>query len=146
MFTPVYALSPYDAEKEVLLPRIEQFLKICDRYQIRPGLVFFDDCHRRTGATLETQAPIKGYCNGRWAALQDSERKEENFPKFKTYVQDIVRAHRDDPRVLWWEVYNEPEFTHSKEGRIPLPFQEKLRAAAYGWVMECKPVQPVLSC
>ncbi len=135
----------YDAEREILLQRIEQFLQICDRHNIKPGFVFFDDCHRRKGVTLEPQPAIKGYCNGRWAALQDVDHSEENFPKFKNFVQDIVRAHHKDPRVLWWEVYNEPEFAHTPEGRIPLPFQEKLRGAAYAWALECEPIQPVLS-
>lgn len=128
----------YDAEKEVLLKRIEQFLAICQRHGIRPGFTFFDDCHRHAGVTLEPQAPVKGYHNGRWAALQDAERKDENLPRFKSYVQDIVRAHRDDPRVLWWEVYNEPNMAD--------PFTAKLRELAYGWAKECKPGQPVLAC
>jgi hypothetical protein len=128
----------YDAEKELLLKRIEQFLVICQRHGIRPGFTFFDDCHRHAGITLEPQAPIKGYHNGRWAALQDTERKDENLPKFKAYVQDIVRAHRDDKRVLWWEVYNEPNMQN--------PFTAKIREAAYGWAKACNPSQPVLAC
>ena len=128
----------YDAEKDLLLKRIEQFLGICQRHGIRPGFTFFDDCHRHAGVSLESQAPIKGYHNGRWAALQDAERKDENLPKFKAYVQDIVQAHRDDPRVLWWEVYNEPDMKD--------PFTARIRELAYGWAKACKPVQPVLAC
>lgn len=128
----------YDAGKEELLKRIEQFLGICQRHGIRPGFTFFDDCHRHSGVTLETQPPIKGYHNGRWAALQDAERKDENLPKFKSYVQDIVSAHRDDKRVLWWEVYNEPNMGD--------PFTARIRALAYGWAKACNPTQPVLAC
>ena len=98
----------YDAEKDLLLKRIEQFLEICRRHGIRPGFVFFDDCWNHKGVTLSPQPPVKGRHNGRWAALQDAERNEGNLPKFRAYVQDIVQAHRDDTRVLWWEVYNEP--------------------------------------
>src|SRR5512135_1836415 len=32
----------YDAEKEIFLKRIEEFLVICQRHAIRPGFTFFD--------------------------------------------------------------------------------------------------------
>jgi hypothetical protein len=128
----------YDAEKETFLRRIEQFLTICRRHGIRPGFTFFDDCHRHSGVTLEPQPPVKGYHNGRWAALQDAERKDDSLPKFKQYVQDVVRAHREDPRVLWWEVYNEPNLQDA--------FTVRVRELAYGWAKECRPRQPVIAC
>ncbi len=127
----------YDAEKDLLLKRIEQFLEICRRHGIRPGFVFFDDCWNHKGVTLSPQPPVKGRHNGRWAALQDAERNEGNLPKFRAYVQDIVQAHRDDTRVLWWEVYNELNLND--------PFSAKVRQAAYGWAKACRPRQPVLA-
>ncbi len=73
----------YDAEPEPFLARIEEFLRICDGHGIRPGFTFFDDCWNHTNVTLQTQPPVDGRHNGRWAALQDVERKDENLPKFK---------------------------------------------------------------
>lgn len=67
----------YDAEKDVFLKRIEEFLKICDRHNIKPGFVFFDDCWNHKDIALETPPPADGRHNGRWAALQDAERKEK---------------------------------------------------------------------
>ncbi len=130
---------PYVAEKDVFLANIENFLRICARHDIRPGFVFFDDCHRHDGITLESLPPVKGWHNGRWAACpQDRDRKPENMPRFKSYVQDVIRAHADDRRVLWWEIFNEPHL-RSK-------FSADLRLAAYGWAKEVAPIQPVLSC
>jgi hypothetical protein len=128
----------YDAEREQLLARVEDFLKICDRHGIKAGFTFFDDCWNHTNVTLRTEAPVDGRHNGRWAALQDAERKDENLPKFKAYVQDVIKAHRDDPRVLWWETYNEPSLRD--------PFTAKLRALSYQWAKEVKPTQPVIAC
>ena len=122
----------------MLLARIEEFLKICDRQGIRPGFTFFDDCWNHANVTLKTEPPVDGRHNGRWAALQDAERKDENLPKFKKYVQDVIRAHRDDPRVLWWETYNEPILKD--------PFTVKLRELAYGWAKEVKSRQPIIAC
>jgi DUF1680 family protein len=128
----------YDAEPELFLGRVEEFLKLCDRQGIRPGFTFFDDCWNHTNVTLNTQPPVAGRHNGRWAALQDAERKAENLPRFKAYVQDVIRAHREDPRVLWWETYNEPNLKDA--------FTVKLRQLAYGWAKEVQPRQPVIAC
>ena len=128
----------YDAEKEEFLGRIEAFIALCARRGIRPGFTFFDDCWNHAGVTLEPQPPVPGRHNGRWAALQDAQRQDENLPRFKAYVQDVVRAHRQDTRVLWWEVYNEPNMND--------PFTAKIREAAYAWIKECRPDQPVIAC
>jgi len=130
----------FDEEKEVFLPNIESFLKICDRHGIRPGFTFFDDCHRHEGIFLDKPTePVKGYHNGRWAACpQDRERTEENLPKFKSYIQDVISPHHEDPRVLWWEIFNEP--------RMASEFSRRLRELGYAWAKEVKPVQPVICC
>lgn len=131
---------PYDAEKETFLDRIEQFLVICNRHGIRPGFTFFDDCHRHEGIFLEEPTePVKGYHNGRWAACpQDRERTEENLPKFKAYIQDVIRPHHNDPRVLWWEIFNEPN--------MRLEYSRNLRTLGYAWAKEIEPTQPVICC
>ena len=130
----------YDAEKAKFLERIDRFLSICRAHGIRPGFVFFDDCHRRDGIFLSPQKPpIDGYHNGRWAACpQGRERKDENLPKFKAYVQDVIRRFRADRRVLWWEIYNEPDRRSA--------FSGKLRKLGYQWAKEVQPTQPVLCC
>lgn len=131
---------PYDAEKETFLDRIEQFLVICNRHGIRPGFTFFDDCHRHEGIFLEEPTePVKGYHNGRWAACpQDRERTEENLPKFKAYIQDVIRPHHNDPRVLWWEIFNEPN--------MRLEYSRTLRTLGYAWANDIDPTQPVICC
>ncbi|MFH1920386.1 MAG: family 16 glycoside hydrolase [Planctomycetota bacterium] len=130
---------PHSAEKEEFLQRIDQFLAICRRHGIRPGFTFFDDCWNHEGVSLESLPPVKGRHNGRWAACpQDVERTDEHLPELKAYVQDVVRPHRDDPRVLWWEIFNEPN--------LKSQFSVRLRTLAYGWAKELEPIQPVISC
>ena len=90
----------YDAEADKLLERMDKFLSICKKYDIRPGFVFFDDCHRKDGIVLTPQKPpVDGYHNGRWAACpQNRHRKPENMPGFKAYVQGVVRRFAADKR------------------------------------------------
>ena len=129
----------YEAERDAFLQRIDRFLAICDRHGIRPGFVFFDDCWNHKGVTLDPQPPVKGRHNGRWAACpQDAERTEAHLPRLKAYVQDVVRPHRLDKRVLWWEIFNEP--------RRKAAYSQKLRKLGYQWAKELKPVQPVICC
>ena len=68
---------------------------------------------------------MKGWHNGRWAACpQDRDRDPDKLEKFKPYIQEVIRAHRTDKRVLWWEIFNEPQI---KKGQ----FSERLRRAGY---------------
>jgi len=130
----------FDEEKKVFLGNLETFLTICERHGIRPGFVFFDDCHRDDGIFLDRPTtPVKGFHNGRWAwCPQKRERNPEDLEKFKPYVQEVIRTHRTDKRVLFWEIFNEPA-----PGRS---YSRRLSAAGYRWAKEVKPVQPVLNC
>ncbi|MCK4291669.1 MAG: DUF1080 domain-containing protein, partial [Planctomycetes bacterium] len=104
----------------------------------------FDDCWNRKGVILESPPPIKGRHNGRWAACpQDAERTKENLPKFRAYIQDIIRPHRKDPRVLWWEIFNEPKL-QLQNGQKSFSWQ--LRELGYKWAKEMDPIQPVIAC
>ncbi|MCS7304882.1 MAG: glycoside hydrolase family 127 protein [Thermoguttaceae bacterium] len=130
----------YEEEKEKFLANLERFLQIADRHGIRPGFVFFDDCHREEGIFLDRPTePIKGYHNGRWAACpQQRHRTPEHLPKLQEYVQEVIRRYRTDARVLWWEIYNEPNMKSS--------YSVRLRELGYQWAKEVGPVQPILAC
>jgi len=130
----------FDEERQTFLANLERFLAICHRHSIRPGFVFFDDCHRADGIFLDKPTtPIKGYHNGRWAQCpQKRHRDPANLEKFKPYVQEIIRAHRADERVLFWEIFNEP--APGKE------YSRRLSVAGYRWAKELQPIQPVLNC
>ena len=130
----------FDEEKGVLLGNLETFLTICARHGIKPGLVFFDDCHRDDGIFLDKPTtPVKGFHNGRWAwCPQRRERDPGNLEKFKPYVQEVIRAHRTDERVLFWEIFNEPA--------PGAGYSRRLSIAGYQWAKEVKPMQPVLNC
>jgi len=129
----------FDKEKDVFLANIEKFLKICAKHNIKPGFCFFDDCHRHANIYLDKPTrPIKGYHNGRWAASpQDRDRDLKNIDKFKPYIQEVIGPFRNDKRVLWWEIFNEP-------GRSA--FSRALRKKGYAWAKEVKPAAPVLCC
>lgn len=129
----------FEEDREAFFENLEKFLAICARHEIRPGFCFFDDCHRHEGIYLDRPTePVKGYHNGRWAACpQDRDRNPENLERFKPYIQEVIRAHLKDPRVRFWEIFNEPrreEYSHA------------LRQEGYAWAKELQPIAPVISC
>ncbi len=108
----------YLKKKDDLLKEIEDFLTRADKYHIKTELVFFDSCWNNIGDEIlkpdyKYPAPLYGVHNSQWlkSPSQDilDHHYEENKPKLKAYVQDIVNAHKDDPRIAFWETYNEPD-------------------------------------
>ncbi|MHC4641251.1 MAG: family 16 glycoside hydrolase, partial [Planctomycetota bacterium] len=80
-----------------------------------------------------------GYHNGRWAqSPQARDIDKDNLEKFKPYVQEIIRVHRMDQRVLFWEIHNEPPPGDE--------YRDRLKRAGYKWAKEANPTQPVLNC
>ena len=70
------------------------------------------------GANLSAPCvPKKGVHNGCWmTSPQDVERT--SVERFKPYVTDIVSTFGHDPRVLWFETYNEPTRNPHGKGEI----------------------------
>jgi PA14 domain len=107
----------YLKKKDALLSDIEDFLGRADRVGIRTEFVFFDDCWNQPPAGLLSAgyrypAPLPGVHNSQWLVCPGEEVRthyERHRATLKGYVQDIVNAHRADPRIAFWEIYNEPD-------------------------------------
>ena len=129
----------YDAAPEQFLANIERYLTLCASLGLKPGFVFFDDCWNADGATIPDS--LRAGQRPPQRLLDDLSPQHgaahKHLDRFKSYVVDVVTRFKDDERVLYWEVFNEPNST---------PFTQALRNAAYGWAMDVKPVQPVISC
>mmetsp|Transcript_65224 Transcript_65224/g.129056 ORF Transcript_65224/g.129056 Transcript_65224/m.129056 type:complete len:226 (-) Transcript_65224:112-789(-) len=121
-----------------LFRNVSDFLALAHSHGFGVGLVLFDDCWNKAGANLTMPcAPRKGVHNGCWmASPQDYERT--SIERFEPYVTDVVSAYARDPRVLWFETFNEPS-RHSN-------FSAALKAAAYTWAKAIQPMQPVAAC
>jgi len=130
----------FDEDRDNFMANIERFLKICDKYDIKPGFVFFDGCHRHEGIFLDKPTdPLPGYHNSRWARCpQDRDIDADNLEKFKPFVQEIIRPYRKDKRILFWEIHNEPPPGDE--------YRDKLKRAGYGWAKELNPIHPILNC
>ncbi|HEU5334942.1 MAG TPA: 1,4-beta-xylanase, partial [Terriglobales bacterium] len=91
--------------------RMNTFLEIAARHHIRPIFVLFDSCWDPYPKLGPQHPPIPGVHNSGWvqspgaAALQDPAQ----YARLKEYVQGVIGAFANDPRVLAWDLWNEPD-------------------------------------
>lgn len=119
--------------------RIGQFLAIASRHHIQPAFVFFDDCWSPDPKLGKQPDPIPGRHNSGWvrspsqAVHDDSTR----WGYLELYVKDILRTFKDDRRILFWDLYNEPG--NSGYGDHSEPLLRKV----FQWARAVNPSQPL---
>jgi len=134
----------WEAEPEAFKQRFETFLSICRKRGIRVMPCFFDDCvfGPITDPVFGRQPGVVPgwYANG-WTPSPGHQRVRdpEARPALERYVKDVMTAHRDDPRILCWDLYNEPG--NSGLGNATLP----LLKDTFRWAREINPSQPITS-
>ena len=132
--------------------RINRFLDIADRHRIKPLFVLFDSCWDPNPKLGPQRAPKPGVHNSGWLqspgakALQDP----NEVPRLKTYVTGVVRAFGKDPRVLGWDVWNEPDNTNTssygaQEPKNKVELVLALLPQVFTWVREAGAEQPLTS-
>ncbi len=67
-----------------------------------------------------------------WSRVKDA----KTWPKLRQYVEDVLARFKDDPRVLMWDLYNEPT---NGIGDATLP----LLAKVVDWARQVNPSQPL---
>jgi len=120
--------------------RLDQYLSISDSHGIGTMLVFFDDCWNPDSKPGLQPAPEIGIHNSQWIQDPSCDIRTDTvalFPWLEEYVKDVISSHRNDPRVLVWDLYNEPG--NEGHGNNSLP----LLRNAFKWAREVNPVQPL---
>jgi hypothetical protein len=132
--------------------RIDQFLTIAARHHIRPMFVLFDSCWDPNPKLGLQHPPIPGVHNSGWVqspggkALTDPEQ----YPRLKAYVQGVVRAFAKDPRILAWDVWNEPDNTNQgsygkEEPNDKVSLILQLLPQVFAWARSEHPAHPLTS-
>jgi hypothetical protein len=132
--------------------RLNQFLTIASKHHIRPIFVLFDSCWDPNPKLGPQHPPIPGVHNSGWvqapgkAILADPKQ----YPRLKAYVQGVVGAFANDPRILAWDVWNEPDNDNaSSYGRIELANKPAVILAilpqVFAWARSAHPTQPLTS-
>ncbi|MBP1963371.1 family 43 glycosylhydrolase [Paenibacillus aceris] len=132
-------------DKETMLNNIEDFLQLTDKYGIKTEFVFFDDCWDDHPHLGPQEAPRYGAHNSRWMEAPGDDIKanyEANKQDLKDYVQGIVNAHKDDPRIAFWNIYNEPS---NGESGLMDRVTKQLMNDSRMWIKETGSTLPVSS-
>jgi len=96
----------HEKQPEKFLADFESLLSLCDQHDIRLMPVLFDSCFDPQTVDLEdyrgkTWMPSPGF----------SRLGARDRPAMERYIRAVVGGHKDDRRVVLWDVMNEPEST-----------------------------------
>lgn len=132
--------------------RIDTFLAICDKHHIRPIFVLFDSVWDPDPRLGPQHPPIPGVHNSGWvqspgrAALEDPTQ----YPRLEAYVQGVIGAFANDPRVLAWDLWNEPDNMNDPSYIALEPLNKQALVATllpqvFAWARSAHPTQPLTS-
>ena len=141
-------------DREGFLGRCDEFLAIADRHGIGVMFVLFDSCWHPQPRLGQQPEPLPFTHNSGWVqgpgaeALQDPAARS----RLREYVLGVVGRFANDPRVVVWDVWNEPD--NLDGGGVKRPGLEpknkvdlvnSLLPEAFAWAREARPTQPLTS-
>lgn len=129
----------YEADPAGFKDRLEVFIRLADRFGIRPLLVFFDDCWNTHPQIGPQPAPKLGVHNSGWVRSPGMDQRNwpQDLRRLKRYVQDIMATYAEDERIYGWDLFNEPGNNELADQSITL------LEAVYEWAWEIRPHQPL---
>ena len=124
----------YEDAPALFLGRVEDFVARCARREIRPLFVLFDSCFGDEPSMAKASSPT-------WVNNPGFSRLGEKG--VERYVRDVVGRFRGDPRVLGWDVMNEPmaDFNHVTRAERDAIWEFVGRMSAL--VKELDPAHPI---
>jgi hypothetical protein len=131
--------------------RLDDFLTIASRHGIRPIFVLFDSCWDPLPKLGPQHPPIPGVHNSGWVQSPGAEGLSDPAyePKLEAYVQGVVGAFANDPRILAWDVWNEPNNVNgvykAEEPANKVDLVDALLPKAFAWARAENPIQPLTS-
>jgi hypothetical protein len=138
-------------DRDGFLGRVDAFLERAAAHGIGTLLVLFDDVWCPEAQLGPQPEPHPGRHNSRWLespglpALQRYPEDAALRQRLGDYVRGVVGRFAQDPRVLLWDLYNEP-------GGFPSPVSEPVGAAClpllrdvFDWARDAAPEQPLTS-
>jgi hypothetical protein len=140
----------WQQDSEGFLKRVDQFLGIADKHEIKTMLVLCDSVwnpHPKLGKQPDPKPHLH---NSGWVQSPHIEilRDVKKHDSLKPYFIGVISRFKDDKRVLLWDLYNEPGNdgdedkmnTAQKEAKCLLLIEKM-----FTWAREVNPSQPLTS-
>ena len=145
-------------DPEGFYARVDKYLEIADRHGIKTLFVIFDGVWNPNPHPGRQPDPVPGRHNSGWvqspgrAYLESPEKQDE----LKPYVTGLLARFKNDPRVLAWDLFNEPDNpnrqAYGRDGsrteldeRDKEKFATQLLQKTFAWAREVGPSQPLTS-
>ena len=129
----------WEVDPQGFKKRMREYLLIADKNGIKTIFVFLDDCWNPTYKPGKQPDPKPGVHNSGW--VKDPGSLLAQDPKLlkvlETYVKDVITTFKEDPRILLWDLYNEPG--EYKDQSLALLKE------IFNWARTANPSQPLSS-
>jgi len=124
-----------------LKERIGRFLALAQKHHIKVMFVLFDSCWNDNPKAGRQPAPKPGVHNSGWLRAPGTARlfDARTWSGLQGYTKDVVGSFGHDPRVLAWDLFNEPSNSGYMDAAVPL------LKAVFAWAREVDPDQPLTS-
>ena len=138
----------WQQDSKGFLKRIDQFLDIADKHNIRPMFVLCDSVWNPHPVLGKQPEPRPHLHNSGWVQsphidiLKDIQKQNS----LEGYYKGIIGAFKNDKRVLIWDLYNEPGNRNKDDG---ISVEEKqvigliMLKKMFAWAREVNPSQPL---
>lgn len=142
----------WQQDSQAFKKRIDTFLSIAARHNIKPVLVFFDSCWDPNPTLGPQPKPTPGVHNSGWVQSPGAKALADpsQYPRLEEYVKGVIGAYANDDRILAWDIWNEPDNGNgSSYGSKEPPNKKELVLAllpkAFAWARSAQPSQPLTS-
>jgi len=133
------------------MARIEAFLDCASGHGIRTMLVLFDSCPEPVSGVQPL--PVAGVHNSGWVQSPGMPMLADTSQHYRleAYVKGVIGPFAGDPRVLAWDIWNEPDNGPEVALCDPVTLRAKadlvvpLLTAAFGWARAMRAEQPLTS-
>jgi len=144
----------WEQDREGFLGRCDEFLAIADRHGMRVMFVLFDSCWHPKPAPGAQPAPLPFTHNSGWVQSPGADALVDPAARarLRGYVEGVVGRFAADPRVVVWDIWNEPDNLDGGAAKRPgldprnkLALVNALLPDAFAWAREARPAQPLTS-
>lgn len=142
----------WQQDAEGFLTRLDQFLTVADRHGIRVMFVLFDSCWDPFPHLGPQHAPRPHVHNSGWVQSPGAEAlcDPDQYPALEAYVVGVVTRFARDPRVVVWDMWNEPDNMNASSygAQEPADKIERMRPLlkqSFAWARSAQPQQPLTS-
>ena len=138
----VLQYAVYADDPAYFLKTLNTFMNICAKHHIKFVPALFDDCSFGINSDPKVgrqPEPLKGWYAWAWSPSPGHSMVTDSttYPRLEKYVKDVISHFKNDDRILFWDLYNEP--TNGGLGSTTLPLLKNV----ISWARSVKPDQPL---